>query len=301
MTTTTTAGTPTPIASRGSPNDPPNAGPRPSAIAARFAALGAAGRRALVCYVTAGHPDPERSVALLQGIEDAGADVIELGVPFSEPLADGPVIQHSSHIALTHGVDLAASLALLERARLRTPVVLFSYLNPILAAGPAVLDRANASGVHGILVTDLPVGADPEREAWIGGGPLDFVRLVAPTTPAARMAAIGRHGSGFVYLISRLGVTGEQDALAATLPATVARLRAQTTLPICVGFGIARPEQAAAVARLADGVVVGSALVRAAGEGVERAVALVRALRAAIDDAVGYAAPDPAAAPAASI
>jgi tryptophan synthase alpha chain len=134
------------------------------------------------------------------------------------------------------------------------------------------------------------VGADAERERWIGEGPLDFVRLVAPTTPAARMAEIGRDGSGFVYLISRMGVTGEQDALADTLPATVARLRAATALPICVGFGIARPEQAAAVARLADGVVVGSALVRAADENVERAVALARSLRAAMDDAVGYAA-----------
>lgn len=262
----------------------------PSAIARRFAELRSAGRRALVCYVTAGHPDPERSVALLQGLEAAGADVIELGVPFSEPLADGPVIQHSSHVALGHGVDLARSLAILERARLRTPVVLFSYLNPILAAGAGVLARAAAAGVHGVLVTDLPVGADPERERWIGEGPLDFVRLVAPTTPAARMAEIGRDGSGFVYLISRMGVTGEQDALADTLPATVARLRAATALPICVGFGIARPEQAAAVARLADGVVVGSALVRAADENVERAVALARSLRAAMDDAVGYAA-----------
>ncbi len=267
----------------------PNDAAPPSPLARRFDALRAAGRRALVCYVTAGHPDPARSVALLQGLEEAGADVIELGVPFSEPLADGPVIQHSSHVALGHGVDLAASLALLERARLRTPVVLFSYLNPILAAGPAVLDRAVAAGAHGILVTDLPVGADPEREAWIGGGRLDFVRLVAPTTPAGRMAEIGRHGRGFVYLISRLGVTGEQDALADTLPATVARLRAATALPICVGFGIARPEQAAAVARLADGVVVGSALVRAADDSVERAVALARSLRAAMDDAVGYA------------
>jgi tryptophan synthase alpha chain len=268
----------------------PNHPRAPSAIARRFADLRSAGRRALVCYVTAGHPDPERSVALLQGLEAAGADVIELGVPFSEPLADGPVIQHSSHVALGHGVDLAGSLAILERARLRTPVVLFSYLNPILAAGAGVLARAAAAGVHGVLVTDLPVGADPERERWIGEGPLDFVRLVAPTTPATRMAEIGRHGSGFVYLISRMGVTGEQDALADTLPATVERLRAATALPICVGFGIARPEQAAAVARLADGVVVGSALVRAADENVERAVALARSLRAAMDDAVGYAA-----------
>lgn len=262
----------------------PNA-PRASALTARFDRLRAEGRRALVCYVTAGHPDPDRSVALLQGLEDAGADVIELGVPFSEPLADGPVIQHSSHVALTHGVDLAATLALLERARLRTPVVLFSYLNPLLAAGRDVFHRAHAAGAHGVLVTDLPVGADPEREAWIGESPLDFVRLVAPTTPAPRMAQIARHGRGFVYLISRLGVTGEQDAIADSLPATVARLRAATTLPICVGFGIATPGQAAQVARLADGVVVGSALVRAADASVERAVALARDLRAAIDEA----------------
>ncbi len=255
------------------------------AIAERFAQLREEDRAALVCYATAGHPDPDRSVALLQGLEAAGADVIELGVPFSEPLADGPVIQHSSSVALGHGIDLAGALALLERAALRVPVVLFTYLNPLLAAGPDVLARAAASGVSGVLVTDLPVGADAEREAWIGNGPLDFVRLVAPTTPAARMALIARHGRGFVYLISRLGVTGEQDELAASLPATISRLRSVTALPICVGFGIARPEQAAAVARLADGVVVGSAIVRAADRSVDDAVSLTRELRAAIDGA----------------
>jgi len=256
----------------------------PSAIDARFAALRATGRRAFVAYVTAGHPDPVRSVALLQGLEAAGADVIELGVPFSEPLADGPVIQNSSAAALAHGVDLTRTLALLAEARLTVPVVLFSYLNPLLAAGQGILDRAAAAGAHGVLVTDLPVGADAEREAWIGGGPLDFVRLVAPTTPTARMAAIARHGRGFVYLISRLGVTGESE-LSATLPATVARLREATALPIAVGFGIARPDQARTVARMADGVVVGSALVRAADESVDRALALARDLRAGIDDA----------------
>jgi tryptophan synthase alpha chain len=260
----------------------PNA-PAPSAIDRRFAELRAEGRRALVCYVTAGHPDLERSLALLRGLEGAGADVIELGVPFSEPLADGPVIQHSSQVALDQGMDLAGALALLERARLTVPVVLFSYLNPLLAAGPDVLARAAAAGASGVLVTDLPVGADPRREAWVASGPLDYVRLVAPTTPAERMALIGRHGRGFVYLISRLGVTGEQDSISASLPATIERLRSATALPICVGFGISRPEQAAAVGRLADGVVVGSALVRAADESVERAVALARAMREALD------------------
>ena len=256
-----------------------------SPIDRRFAELRAAGRRALVCYVTAGHPDVERSIALLQGLEREGADVIELGVPFSEPLADGPVIQRSSQIALDGGMDLASTLALLARARLTVPVVLFSYLNPLMAAGADVLTRAAAAGASGILVTDLPVGADPQREAWLGGGPLDFVRLVAPTTPQARMTEIARHGRGFVYLISRLGVTGESEALSATLPGTVQRLREATALPICVGFGISRPEQAAAVARMADGVVVGSALVRAADESVERALALTASLRRAIDEA----------------
>ncbi len=205
-------------------------------------------------------------------------------MPFSDPLADGPVIQGSSQVALDQGMTLEGTLALVNEARPAAPVVLFSYLNPLLAAGPQVLQRAADAGVAGVLVTDLPVGADPAREAWLGGGPLEFVRLVAPTTPRARMAEIAQHGKGFVYLISRLGVTGMQDRLAAELPATVRMLREVCTLPICVGFGISSPAQAREVAALADGVVVGSALVRAAGEaGVDAALALVRGLRAALD------------------
>ena len=253
------------------------------ALSERFTTLREQDRRALVCYVTAGHPDPARSLALLQGLEDAGADVVEVGVPFSDPMADGPVIQGSSLTALSHGMTLDGTLALVERARLRIPVVLFSYLNPLMAAGRDVLDRAARAGCHGVLVTDLPVGADPAREEWLGAGPLAFVRLVAPTTPSARMAEISRNGRGFVYLISRLGVTGEQAELPPELPATVARLREATTMPVCVGFGIAKPEQAAVVGRLADGVVVGSALVRAADRGVDEALGFVRSLRAALD------------------
>jgi len=253
-------------------------------IARRFGELRERGRRALVCYATAGHPDPARFVELARGLEEAGADVLEVGVPFSDPMADGPIIQGSSQRALSHGVDFARTLALVTECRLGIPVVLFTYLNPLIAAGPGALDRAARAGAHGVLVTDLPVGADPAREAWIGGGPLAFVRLVAPTTPPARMAEIARHGGGFVYLISRLGVTGVRDDLPPDLPRTVQRLRDATTLPICVGFGISRPEQAAAVGRLADGVVVGSALVRAAGESVADALTLTRALRGALDD-----------------
>ena len=253
-------------------------------LTARFDALRTHGRRALVCYATAGHPDPERSIALWQGLEAAGADVLEVGVPFSDPMADGPIIQASSQMALSHGVHLDGALELVSRARLGIPVVLFSYLNPLIAAGPAVLQRAADAGVHGVLVTDLPVGSDPGREAWLGGGPLDLVRLVAPTTPLDRMASIARHGRGFVYLISRLGVTGVTDELPPDLPRTIATLRSVCALPICVGFGISRPEHARAVGALADGIVVGSAIVRAAGQSVQAAVTLAGELRAALDE-----------------
>ena len=233
--------------------------------------------------MTAGHPDRARSVALLRGLAAAGADVVEVGVPFSDPMADGPVIQASSQRALDLGMTLDGALDVVREAAVDVPIVLFSYLNPVLAAGRDVLDRAAAAGVDGLLITDLPVGADPATERWLGGGPLDFVRLVAPTTPDARMAEIASHGSGFVYLISRLGVTGARDDLPPELPEIVGRLRRATTLPVCVGFGVSRPEQAATVAGLADGVVVGSAIVRAADESVDAALALVSSLRRAMD------------------
>jgi len=255
------------------------------AIARRFELLRLSGRRALVPYITAGYPDGPRTIDLLAGLESAGADLIEVGVPFSDPMADGPIIQASSQRALANGVSFEGTLDLIRRARLGIPVVLFTYLNPLLSAGDGALERAAAAGAHGVLVTDLPVGADPHRESWLGGGPLAFIRLVAPTTPLERMREIAKHGSGFVYLISRLGVTGIRDALPPELPATVARLRAATTLPIAVGFGVSRPEHAAQIARIADAVVVGSAIVRAAGESVAAATRLASALRAAIDDA----------------
>ena len=254
-------------------------------IARRFAALRVAGKRALVPYITAGYPDDDRTVELIQALEHAGADVIELGLPFSDPMADGPVIQESSQRALERGMNFDRLLDVAHRAGARIPLVLFSYLNPVLAAGPDALARAADAGFGGLLVTDLPVGADPELEARLGSGPLAFIRLVAPTTPAGRMREIAAHGGGFVYLISRLGVTGVRDALPPELPATVKRLRESTTLPVCVGFGVSTPEHAAAVARIADGVVVGSAIVRAAGESVERAGKLAASLRAAIDAA----------------
>lgn len=253
------------------------------AIARRFEALRADSRRALVCYVTAGHPTPAATVDLLEGLEAAGADVIELGVPFSDPVADGPVIQRSSSIALAHGVTLRGSLELLGKARVSVPVVLFTYLNPLLAGGPDVLRHASDAGIAGILVTDLPLGADSKRESWLAESGLDFIRLVAPTTPSARLAGICEHGSGFVYLISRMGVTGTRDDAPPDVAPMVARLREVTDLPVCVGFGISTPAQARAVSRLADGVVVGSAIVQAAGESTAAALNLVRSMREAMD------------------
>jgi tryptophan synthase alpha chain len=253
------------------------------AISKKFAALKAAGRRALVPYITAGHPDAERTVELIHALTAAGADVIELGLPFSDPLADGPVIQASSQRALELGMHFDRLLELVNRARPRVPLVLFSYLNPVLAAGADALSRASEAGFSGVLLTDLPVGADPPREAWVGSSPLEFIRLVAPTTPPDRMKEIASHGRGFVYLISRLGVTGMRDSMPAELPATVKQLREASSLPVAVGFGISGPAQAAAVARIADGVVVGSAIVKAAGESVDAAAKLTASLRSAID------------------
>ena len=253
------------------------------AIAQRFAGLRDASRKAFIPYVTAGHPDRARCVALLQGLEAVGADVIEVGVPFSDPLADGAVIQASSQRALEAGVRFDDVLEIIFAAQLAVPVVLFSYLNPLLRGGDDALRRAADAGAHGVLVTDLPLGADPEREAWFASAPLDFIRLVAPTTPSERMRQIALTGQGFVYLISRLGVTGEQATLSAELPATAARLRAATSLPICIGFGIATAAQARAAGALADGIVVGSAIVRAAETSVDAAVALAAELRRGVD------------------
>ncbi len=252
-------------------------------IDTRFEQLREKGRKALVCYVTAGHPDRARSLALLKGLEAAGADCVEVGVPFSDPIADGPVIQSSSQQALANGMTLDGALDLVSEAALKIPVVLFTYLNPLMSAGEDVLSRAARAGVDGVLVTDLPVGADPEREAWLGSSELAFIRLVAPTTPIARMRQITHNGAGFVYLIGRLGVTGAGGTVPPDLAVTAGRLRSATDLPICIGFGIGKPDQAREAARIADGVVVGSALVKAAERSVGEALSLVRSLRSALD------------------
>lgn len=250
----------------------------------QWASLRAAGRPGLVPYLTAGFPTLPDSLAALRAA-DAHADVIEVGVPFSDPLADGPTIQASTFRALANGMTLPKTLELIAEADLRTPVVLFSYLNPVLQYGVERLMRdAAAVGIAGLLLTDLPAGGDPAIEETIQQSPLDLIRLVAPTTSATRIASAVGGAQGFIYLVARLGVTGASRELAAGLEDSVAAVRAATPLPIAVGFGISTPEQARTVAGIADGVVVGSALVDVLGnEGVAAADRFLAGLRSALD------------------
>lgn len=258
-------------------------------LAGAFGAARAENRAALIPYVTAGHPRPADTAAILTGLADDGADVIELGVPFSDPLADGPTIQRSSFEAIGQGVDLRWTLDALAdfRAVRSTPVVLFTYLNPLLRHGmERFLAEAADAGAQGLLLTDLPVGADAGLESRIEASPLDLIRLVAPTTRPERVRTIARAARGFLYYVSRTGVTGARQELAEGLAAEVAEVRALTDVPVAVGFGISTPEQAATVARVADGVVVGSALVETLREeGVEAGRAFVRSLRQAVERA----------------
>lgn len=255
-----------------------------SALERRFAELRAAGRAAFVPYLTCGYPSPSDTPRLLGRLADAGADVIELGVPFSDPLADGPTIQRASWRALEQGATLAAVLDLIdEMAADLPPVVLFSYLNPILRMGvDRFAHRAAESGAAGVLVTDLPVGSDRALEERLAGAGPDLIRLVAPTTGEDRLDGIAGTASGFLYYISRTGVTGERSELAAGLGEAVAALRERVRLPVAVGFGVSRPDQAREVARVADGVVVGSALISALGKDERAFASLARELAEAV-------------------
>lgn len=247
-----------------------------------------AGRAALIPYVTAGHPDMAATTAVLRGAAAAGADFVELGVPWSDPVADGPVIQFSSHAALRGGTTLRSVLGCLAAvAAAAPPVILFSYVNPLLAMGPArFAAAARDAGAAGLLVVDLPVGADPGLEAELRGAGLPLVRLVAPTTGPERLRVVAAASEGFVYLIARLGVTGGAAGPGAELEARVAAVRAATPLPVAVGFGIGDATQAARAARCADGVVVGSAFVERLGAlGSAAALTWLGTLRAAMDRA----------------
>ncbi|HET8712149.1 MAG TPA: tryptophan synthase subunit alpha, partial [Gemmatimonadales bacterium] len=219
-----------------------------SAIAQRWRALGT--QRALIPYLTAGFPDYATSLDALRRVVAAGADFVEVGVPFSDPLADGPTIQRTTQTALEQGMTLPRVLELIRDAAPAVPVIIMTYLNPVIAYGVEQFGRAaRAAGAAGVLLTDLPAGADTAVERAVTNGALELIRLVAPTTDDARLRTALSGAGGFVYLISRLGVTGARDNVPADLDAQVRRVRAVTSLPVAVGFGIGTPAQARAAAR----------------------------------------------------
>jgi tryptophan synthase alpha chain len=263
----------------------PGRPPRAGRIAAAFAAAKAARRAAFVPYLTAGDPDLATTARLVTALVAGGADVIELGVPFSDPIADGPVNQRAAMRALAAGTTLDGILATVAGLRERgveVPIVLFTYFNPIHVRGLDVFAaRARAAGIDGVLCVDLPPEEGRELAAALVAREIDPIFLLAPTSNAGRIAAVAERARGFVYYVSRTGVTGERATLPAELAAEVRRLRRRVGLPVAVGFGISTPEQVAAVGALADGVVVGSALVRTveehAAEGVDALVARITA------------------------
>jgi tryptophan synthase alpha chain len=230
-----------------------------------FERLRAEQRPALIAYITAGDPSPDRTPALVAALERGGADLIELGVPFSDPIADGPVIQRGSERALKAGTRVATVLEIASQIRKRSeiPLLLFTYMNPVLRYGLEVLARdAVACGIDGCLLTDLSVEeAAPYTEAMRNAG-LDTVFLAAPTSSARRLELVARYSSGFVYLVSRTGVTGERATVSESVAPLVKAMREVTKLPLAVGFGISTPDQVRSVGEIADGVAVGSAFVR---------------------------------------
>lgn len=255
------------------------------AISRAWAGLRESGRKALIPYLTAGYPTRDTCVAALTMIERAGADFVEVGIPFSDPLADGPVIQRSSQVALEGGMTVPGALELVREASLAIPVIMFGYLNPVLAYGlPRFLDDAAGAGVAGLLLTDLPLGEDPEIERTIARSPISLIPLVAPTTRPDRLESGLKGSRGFVYVIARLGVTGAPTEVGQEIEQLVARVKRFTDLPVALGFGLATADQARRAARWADGVVVGSALVRRLDEGLDSARKLMEELRGAIDD-----------------
>lgn len=242
-------------------------------IHAAFAAARAEGRAALMPYFTAGFPDFDTSAAVLSGIIEAGADLIELGIPFSDPLADGPTIQQASQIALDRGMTLEKSLKLIQELRIHfaaPPFIVMSYANPILAYGVErfAADAAEA-GADGLIVPDLPPEEAAAIEQACTAHDLALIYLAAPTTTTGRLAEIARRTTGFLYLVSLTGVTGERTALPTDLATFVQRARSVAHTPLAVGFGISNPEQARLVGELADGVIVGSALIKTVAQAAD--------------------------------
>ncbi len=274
-------------------------------IDARFAALKAQGRAALVTFTTAGDPDYDTALALLKALPAAGADIVELGMPFSDPMADGPAIQLSSQRALKAGQTMKKTLAMVREFRAGdsdTPLVLMGYYNPIYVYPVAdFLDHCVAAGVDGLIVVDVPPEADEELCLPALEAGLSFIRLATPTTDAKRLPAVLKNTSGFLYYVSIAGITGTRTPDPGEVHAAVARIKQATDLPVMVGFGVSTPEQARAIATGADGVVVGSALVKALeasldAEGKASPATLVKVTQLVASLAEGLAMDEPAAA-----
>jgi tryptophan synthase alpha chain len=264
--------------------------PPETRITKKFAALKAEGRAALVTFVTAGDPDLETSRAILMGLPKAGADVIELGMPFSDPMADGPAIQQSSLRALHSGQTMVKTLQLVRDFRAKdqeTPIVLMGYFNPIYVyPSEKFVEEAAAAGVDGLIVVDLPPEADDELCLPAMAKGLNFIRLATPTTDAKRLPAVLNNTSGFVYYVSIAGITGAAAPDPATVGRQVAAVKKATTLPVCVGFGVRTPAQAKELAAFADGVVVGSALVGAVEKSLDKKGRATKHTAAAVHELV---------------
>ena len=244
-----------------------------SRIEKKFSALQARGEKALICYLTAGDPDLEKTREIILGMEAAGVDCVEIGVPFSDPTADGPIIQAASQRALKNGATLAGILAMIEDLRKSTeiPIVLFGYYNPILSYGTErFAARAKEAGVDGILVVDLPPEEASELRQYTDPQGISFISLIAPTTSTERVKQIAAHATGFLYYISITGVTGTAKPQVEEVKRDVERIRRVTALPLAIGFGISTPQQVAEFAPYADGIVVGSALVKLIEENSNR-------------------------------
>jgi tryptophan synthase alpha chain len=243
------------------------------------------GRKALIAYITAGDPTPEMTPELVFALERGGVDLIELGVPFSDPIADGPVIQRGAERALKAGTSVKRVLEIAQNIRKKSqiPLLMFTYLNPVLKYGLEALARdAKAAEIDGCLLTDLSVEEALSYTGAMKSAGLDTVFLAAPTSTPARQKLVAEYSSGFVYLVSRTGVTGEQVSISDSLAPLVSSMRAVTKLPLAVGFGIATPGQAREVSKIADGVVVGSAIVRLIEQGGD-VEAFARSLRQGMD------------------
>jgi len=251
----------------------------PNRIDSLFSTLADTGRKAFVAYVAAGDPDFDRSLEIIRALADAGADIIELGLPFSDPLADGIVNQMAAERALKSGMTTPRVLELIRKFREthQTPIVLFTYLNPIFTYGfDAFHKDATQAGADGILLLDLPPDEAAENSGLTENFGLKTIRLIAPTTPPARIKLLAESAQGFIYALSRTGVTGAHGAPSANIAELVASIKAHTDVPVCVGFGITTPEQASMVASVADGVIVGSAIVKQVELNPDNAATAVR-------------------------